>query len=227
MSSRPGGALALDAYLPAGPGPHPAVLVIPGGEWMYIDKAKNDWLPIAARGARDRRVRDRLSTVDRRALPGRARGRAGGGSVRPRARGALPYRPGTIRSGRRIAGRSPRGPPRHMGRGIDRRPGLACGSRSPGPDRWTCAPLLRQPERRTSSTPWRRSSAARAGAACAEQARCASPIIARRSERRRRLPREQPSTRSSRSRRPRRWRPRSQRSDVPHELRAAQRRVTA
>jgi len=50
--SRPGGALALDAYLPNGPGPHPAVLVIPGGRWMLIDKAKNDWLPrqIAERG---------------------------------------------------------------------------------------------------------------------------------------------------------------------------------
>lgn len=43
--SRPGGALALDAYLPSGPGPHPAVLVIPGGKWMVIDKTKNDWLP--------------------------------------------------------------------------------------------------------------------------------------------------------------------------------------
>ncbi len=43
---RPGGPLALDAYLPSGPGPHPAVLVIPGGRWMFIDKAKNDWLPI-------------------------------------------------------------------------------------------------------------------------------------------------------------------------------------
>ena len=42
---RPGGSLALDAYLPSGPGPHPAALVIPGGRWMFIDKAKNDWLP--------------------------------------------------------------------------------------------------------------------------------------------------------------------------------------
>jgi acetyl esterase len=42
---RPDGPLALDAYLPPGRGPHPAVLVIPGGKWMFIDKTKNDWLP--------------------------------------------------------------------------------------------------------------------------------------------------------------------------------------
>jgi acetyl esterase len=42
---RPGGSLALDAYLPSGPGPHPAALVIPGGRWMFIDKAQNEWLP--------------------------------------------------------------------------------------------------------------------------------------------------------------------------------------
>ena len=44
-AERPSGSLALDAYLPSGPGPHPAVLVIPGGKWMHIDKAKNDWFP--------------------------------------------------------------------------------------------------------------------------------------------------------------------------------------
>ncbi len=43
--ARPDGALALDAYLPPGPGPHPAVVVIPGGRWMFINKGKNDWLP--------------------------------------------------------------------------------------------------------------------------------------------------------------------------------------
>jgi acetyl esterase/lipase len=50
--SRPSGALAMDAYLPSGPGPHPAVLLIPGGKWMVIDKTKNDWLPrqLAERG---------------------------------------------------------------------------------------------------------------------------------------------------------------------------------
>ena len=64
-ASRPGGDLALDAYLPRGPGPHPAVLIIPGGKWMFIDKAKNDWLPkqIAEQGIAAFAIEYRPSTT--------------------------------------------------------------------------------------------------------------------------------------------------------------------
>ena len=63
--SRPGGPLALDAYLPSGPGPHPAVLVIPGGRWMFIDKEDNDFLPreLAERGIAAFSVNYRPSTT--------------------------------------------------------------------------------------------------------------------------------------------------------------------
>ncbi len=40
------GPLYLDAYLPPTTGPHPAVLVIPGGRWFNSDKGEDDWLPI-------------------------------------------------------------------------------------------------------------------------------------------------------------------------------------
>ena len=64
-ASRPSGGLALDAYLPSGPGPHPAVLVIPGGKWMVIDKTKNDWLPrqLAERGIAAFSIEYRPSTT--------------------------------------------------------------------------------------------------------------------------------------------------------------------
>ncbi len=63
--SRPSGGLAMDAYLPSGPGPHPAVLIIPGGKWMVIDKTKNDWLPrqLAERGIAAFSVEYRPSTT--------------------------------------------------------------------------------------------------------------------------------------------------------------------
>jgi acetyl esterase len=56
--------LHLDAYLPRGDGPHPAVLVIPGGRWMFIDKGKDDWLPteLARRGIAAFAVNYRPST---------------------------------------------------------------------------------------------------------------------------------------------------------------------
>ena len=38
--------LTLDAYLPVGPGPHPAVIVIPGGKWVEGTKEDNTWLPV-------------------------------------------------------------------------------------------------------------------------------------------------------------------------------------
>jgi acetyl esterase/lipase len=38
--------LLLDAYLPAGPGPHPAVIVIPGGRWVEIDRTKHSDVPV-------------------------------------------------------------------------------------------------------------------------------------------------------------------------------------
>lgn len=42
----PGGtALRLDAYLPPGRGPHPALLVIPGGRWVEGSKEEATWLP--------------------------------------------------------------------------------------------------------------------------------------------------------------------------------------
>ena len=64
-AERPTGPLALDAYLPSGPGPHPAVLVIPGGKWKFIDKAKNDWLPkqLAERGVAAFSIEYRPSTT--------------------------------------------------------------------------------------------------------------------------------------------------------------------
>ncbi len=64
-AERPSGSLALDAYLPSGPGPHPAVLVIPGGKWMHIDKAKNDWFPkkLAERGVAAFSIEYRPSTT--------------------------------------------------------------------------------------------------------------------------------------------------------------------
>ncbi len=37
--------LLLDAYLPPGQGPFPAVVVIPGGRWVYIDKTKHSDVP--------------------------------------------------------------------------------------------------------------------------------------------------------------------------------------
>jgi acetyl esterase/lipase len=37
--------LLLDAYLPAGRGPHPAVIVIPGGRWVEIDRTKHSDVP--------------------------------------------------------------------------------------------------------------------------------------------------------------------------------------
>jgi acetyl esterase/lipase len=47
-----GTTLRLDAYLPGGTGPHPAVLVIPGGKWVHGSKDKKTWLPtdLASRG---------------------------------------------------------------------------------------------------------------------------------------------------------------------------------
>jgi acetyl esterase/lipase len=61
---RPGRSLTLDAYLPAGPGLHPGVLVIPGGRWMFIDKTRNDWLPrqLAAQGIASFSIEYRPST---------------------------------------------------------------------------------------------------------------------------------------------------------------------
>jgi acetyl esterase/lipase len=41
-----GTTLALDAYTPVGPGPHPAVIIIPGGKWVNVDKDDSTWLPI-------------------------------------------------------------------------------------------------------------------------------------------------------------------------------------
>jgi acetyl esterase len=37
--------LLMDAYLPAGRGPHPAVIVIPGGRWVEIDRTKHSDVP--------------------------------------------------------------------------------------------------------------------------------------------------------------------------------------
>lgn len=41
-----GVSLTLDAYLPAGPGPHPALIVIPGGRWVDGNKDESTWLPV-------------------------------------------------------------------------------------------------------------------------------------------------------------------------------------
>jgi acetyl esterase/lipase len=41
-----GTSLAFDAYLPSGTGPHPAVVVIPGGKWVNGTKEDKTWLPV-------------------------------------------------------------------------------------------------------------------------------------------------------------------------------------
>jgi acetyl esterase/lipase len=38
--------LRLDGYLPAGRGPHPAVIVIPGGRWVDVDRTKHSDVPM-------------------------------------------------------------------------------------------------------------------------------------------------------------------------------------
>ena len=97
--SLPGGGLAMDAYLPSGPGPHPAVLVIPGGKWMVIDKTKNDWLPrqLAKRGIAAFSIEYRPSTTapfpaaleDAQAAVRFVRGHAARFHVDPRRLGAV------------------------------------------------------------------------------------------------------------------------------------------
>ena len=42
-----GTSLTLDAYVPAGAGPHPALIVIPGGKWVEGSKDDSTWLPVA------------------------------------------------------------------------------------------------------------------------------------------------------------------------------------
>ena len=121
----------------AGPGPHPAVLVIPGGGGCSSTRRRTTGCPtqLAERGIAAFAIDYRPSTdapfpaalEDAQAAVRFVRAHAARFHIDPARLGAVGG----------SSGRPSRGAPRHVGRGIDRRSALACGSRSPGRDRWT------------------------------------------------------------------------------------------